>query len=127
MLLPTFVAAILVAYYRPEPGMLLVLAFDVVFAGCVAPLILGLYWKKANTYGALVAVIVGSVLRIVLYYTIPAAWAGLDTLIPPVVSFVLMVIVSLATQTQSPPMHEVNYETPGEAEVARALRGAGLA
>jgi len=121
MLIPTFAVAILLAYLKPEPGMLLVLAFDVVFAGCVAPLILGMYWKKANAYGALAAVIVGSALRVVLYYTIPAAWAGLDTMIPPVVSFVLMVVVSLSTQKQSPPMHEVNFETPGEAEVARAL------
>lgn len=122
MLIPTFVVSILLAYYRPEPGILLVLAFDVVFAGCVVPLILGIYWKKANTYGALAAVIVGSALRLVLYYTMPAEWAGLDTLIPPVVSLVVMVPVSLATQTQSPPNHEVNYEQPGEAEVARALR-----
>ncbi len=122
MLIPTFAAAITLAYYRPEPGMLLVLAFDVVFAGCVAPLILGMYWKKANAYGAVTAVIVGSVLRLVLYYTIPVEWAGIDTMIPPVVSVVVMVIVSLATQTQSPPMHEVNFETPDEAEVARALR-----
>ena len=122
MLVPTFIVAIALAWWRPEPGMLLVLAFDVVFAGCVAPLILGIYWKKANSYGALTAIIVGSALRLVLYYTIPEKWAGLDTLIPPVVSFVLMVIVSLATQTQDPPKHEVNYETPDEAEVARALR-----
>jgi SSS family solute:Na+ symporter len=122
MLIPVFAAAIGFAVWRPEPGMLLVLAFDVVFAGCVAPLILGIYWKKANTYGALVAVIVGTALRLVLYYTMPVAWAGLDTLIPPVVSFVLMVAVSLMTQKQSPPLHEVNFEAASDADVARALR-----
>lgn len=121
MLIPVFAAAIAIAIVKPEPGMLLVLAFDVVFAGCVAPLILGIYWKKANTYGALAAVIVGTALRIVLYYTIPEAWAGADTLIPPVVSFVIMVVVSLKTQRQSPPKHHVNYEEASDADVARGL------
>ncbi|MEZ5364361.1 MAG: hypothetical protein R2748_18995 [Bryobacterales bacterium] len=32
------------ALYRPEPGLLLVLAFDILFAGCVVPLFAGVYW-----------------------------------------------------------------------------------
>jgi len=115
--IPIMLASIYMAIVKPEPGILLVLAFDVVFAGCFVPLTLGLYWKKANAPGALSAVIVGSVLRLILFYTIPEYFAGLDTIIPPVVSLIVMVTVSLMTQKQSPPNHEVIHYVPTEEEV----------
>ena len=48
MALPTAAAAGVVAYVRPEPGILLIVAFDIVLAGCVVPLFAGVYWPKAN-------------------------------------------------------------------------------
>ncbi len=122
MTIPVMVAATYLAYVKPEPGMMLVLAFDVVFAGLFVPLTLGLFWKKANAYGALAAIVVGSVLRLILFFTIPEHLAGLDTMIPPVVSLIVMVPVSLMTQKQDPPKHEVIYEVPTDEEVARAIR-----
>jgi Na+/pantothenate symporter len=92
----------------------------VVFAGCLVPLTLGLWWKKANRYGALAAVIIGSVLRLILYFTIPLELAGLDTLIPPVVSLIVMVPVSLATQKIDPPRHHVVKEVPSDEVVLAA-------
>ncbi|TRZ93296.1 MAG: sodium:solute symporter [Dehalococcoidia bacterium] len=115
--IPVMACAVTLAWYMPEPGIMLVLAFDVVFAGCLVPLVLGLYWKKANSYGALTAMIVGTVLRVVLFFTIPEHLAGADTLIPPVVCLVVMVIVCLYTQKQDPPKHEVIYETPDDVAV----------
>ena len=56
MAIPVVAFAIFLAIVKPEPGILLVLAFDVVFAGCVVPLTLGIYWSKANTPGALAAI-----------------------------------------------------------------------
>ncbi|MBC7106800.1 MAG: hypothetical protein H5T97_12780, partial [Firmicutes bacterium] len=41
--IPVMAAAIALAYAKPEPGIMLVLAFDVVFAGCFVPLTLGLF------------------------------------------------------------------------------------
>jgi Na+/proline symporter len=105
------------AIVKPEPGILLVLAFDVVFAGCVVPLTLGIYWSKANTPGALAAIIVGSILRLYLFYTIPEELAGLDTMIAPVVSLLVMVPVSLMTQKSHPPKHHVITEIPDDADV----------
>ena len=122
MIIPVMALSAFVAYVKPEPGMMLVLAFDVVFAGCFVPLTLGIYWKKANAWGALAAVIVGSILRLVLFFTIPPELAGLDTLIPPVVSLIVMVPVSLLTQKQDPPKHEVNFETPTDEQVALTIR-----
>ncbi|MGQ9531491.1 MAG: sodium:solute symporter family transporter [Desulfotomaculales bacterium] len=120
--IPVMAAAITLAYLKPEPGIMLVLAFDVVFAGCFVPLTLGLFWKKANTPGALAAIIVGSLTRLILYFTIPEHLAGLDTMIPPVVSLLVMVPVSLLTQKRYPANHEVVYETPSDELVLSAER-----
>ena len=131
-LIPVMAFSVWLAYVKPEPGMMLVLAFDVVFAGCLIPLTLGIYWKKANAYGALAAVVIGSALRLILFFSvgnpaygifyIPERLAGLETLIPPVVSLLVMVPVSLLTQKQDPPKHEVIFESPSEEEVARAIK-----
>jgi Na+/pantothenate symporter len=86
MALPTAAAAAFVAYVRPEPGVLLIIAFDIVFAGCVVPLFAGVYWPKANSAGAIASVVVGTSARLIAHFVTPAAWAGLDSLVPPVLS-----------------------------------------
>jgi Na+/proline symporter len=86
MALPTAAAAGAFAFYRPEPGILLIVAFDIVFAGCVVPLFAGVYWQKANAAGAIAAIVVGTATRLIAHFVTPAAWAGLDTLVPPVLS-----------------------------------------
>jgi Na+/proline symporter len=124
-LLPVFAASVWYAYVEPNPGVMLALAFDVVLAGCFAPLVLGIYWKKANTYGALASIIIGSGLRVLLFPDVLAALGlpplepGLATIIPPIVSFILMVGVSIATQERQPSKWEIiNYEATEE-ELAR--------
>ena len=52
-----------------------------------------------------------------LFYTIPEHLAGLDTMIPPLVSLLVMVPVSLWTQQKYPPNHEVIDYVPTEEEV----------
>ncbi len=98
--LPTAAAACWIAYVKPEPGMLLVVAFDFVFAGSVTPLILGIYWRKATSQGALACMVVGTVARLLFYFYVPFSVAGLDTLLPPLMSLLVFVAVSLATQGQ---------------------------
>jgi Na+/proline symporter len=126
MLIPVFLVAWWLAIVRPEPGVMLVLAFDVVFAGCLVPLVLGVFWSKANTSGALASVIIGSALRLLFFpdltaYGIPYPLVepGLDTLIPPLVSLVAMVTVSLATQQRDQPKHYVINEVPTDEQIAR--------
>jgi len=121
MAIPVVAFAIFLAIVKPEPGIMLVLAFDVVFAGCLVPLTLGIYWKKANTPGALAALFVGSILRLILFYQIPEHLAGLDTLIPPVVSLIVMVPVSLLTQEKYPPKHHVIDMVPDDADVIAGI------
>ena len=86
--LPTMAFASTIAYYHPKPGILLILAFDIVLAGCFVPLVLGIYWKKANSIAALSSIILGAVLRLTLYVMIPESLNGLDTLLTPLLSLI---------------------------------------
>ncbi len=95
--LPTAIAAGVIAYLRPEPGLLLVVAFDIVFAGCVVPLFLGVYWPRATQAGAIASIVTGTVVRAICYFAVPAHLSGLDTLLPPVISAIAFVTASLAT------------------------------
>ncbi|MBS1828526.1 MAG: hypothetical protein JST93_24680 [Acidobacteria bacterium] len=102
MALPTAAAAAILAYVRPEPGILLVIAFDIVFAGCVAPLVFGVHWKKSNASAAVSAIVAGTGARVAAHFLTPAAWAGLDTLIPPVISLATFWAVCTLTQGREP-------------------------
>ncbi|MDX2267176.1 MAG: hypothetical protein NW208_03660 [Bryobacter sp.] len=96
--IPTALAAGLLAWWKPEPGVLLVIAFDIVFAGCVAPLILGVYWKKMNAEAAVAAILAGTAARVLAHFQTPAELAGLDTLLPPLVSVAAAVLTVQLTQ-----------------------------
>jgi hypothetical protein len=61
--LPVAAAAAWIAYIRPEPGFLLVVAFDIVFAGCVIPLFFGVYWPRATQAGAIASIATGTIAR----------------------------------------------------------------
>jgi Na+/proline symporter len=117
--IPMMIAAFVLAYLLPQPGVYLILAFDIVFAGAWAPLTLGLFWKKANMPAALSSLIVGSALRLVMFFVTPIEYAGIDTMIPPVVSFVLFVGVALATQKKYPGRPGIINYVPPEEDIVR--------
>lgn len=119
--IPMMVAAFILAYMLPQPGIYLIVAFDIVFAGALAPLTLGLYWKKANMPAAVASLIAGTILRLVLFFTIPADLVGLDTLIPPPISFAIFIGVALATQKKYPgeQRHGVVDYVPPEEDIVR--------
>jgi Na+/proline symporter len=104
--IPVTVGSIVIAIIRPVPGDLLILAFDVVFAGCLVPLTLGIYWKRATAQAAFWAVVIPSALRVALYIVasqggIPEHLAGIETLIPPLLSLLLMVGISLHAEKRT--------------------------
>ena len=117
--IPMMIAAFLLGYILPQPGVYLILAFDIVFAGAWAPLTLGLFWKKANLPAALASLIVGSAIRLLLFFIIPPGLAGLDTMIPPVISFALFIGVALVTQKKYPGRPGVIDYVPPEEDVIR--------
>ena len=119
--IPMMIAAFVLASQLPQPGIYLVLAFDIVFAGALAPLTLGLFWKKANMPAAIASLVVGTIVRLVLFFAIPLELTGLDSMIPPVVSFTLFIVVALATQKRYPgeERHGVVDYVPPEDDVVR--------
>jgi solute:Na+ symporter, SSS family len=110
MALPTAAAAGLLAFYRPEPGILLIVAFDIVLAGCVIPLFAGVYWPKANAAGAVAAVVIGTTSRLVAHFVTPPEWAGLDTLVPPIISAVTFYVTCQLTWKTQASRHSVLTE-----------------
>jgi solute:Na+ symporter, SSS family len=119
--IPMMIAAFLLSYVLPQPGIYLVLAFDIVFAGAWAPLTLGLFWRKANMPAAIASLIIGSAIRLLLFFVMPPDLAGLDTMIPPPISFAIFVGVALATQKKYPgeQRHGVVDYLPPEEDVVR--------
>lgn len=111
MAIPTSMAAALIAWLRPEPGVLLIIAFDIVFAGCVVPLFLGVHWKKANTAGAIAAILTGTSARLIAHLITPQRLSGLDTLIPPALSLVVFYAVCRITEPVASSAGELLAET----------------
>jgi Na+/proline symporter len=99
----------------PQTGILLLLAFDLSFAGLVVPLTGGLFWSKSTSEGALACIIVGSLARLIFFVLMPTtfgientllyipnpifteAFDGLPTLISPLVGLVVFLLVSKMT------------------------------
>lgn len=78
-------------------------------AAFTAPMLLGLYWKRATTQGCFAAVIGGSLVSIVWYL------AGLTSIVHSfvpgtVVSFILLVVVSLLTKPMPQEHVDVFFE-----------------
>jgi Na+/proline symporter len=102
----------------PQTGILLLLAFDLGFAGLLVPLAGGLYWPKANRLGALACIVFGTTTRLVLFALMPttfgientlfyipnnlftSAFDGFPTLISPLIGLTAFVAVSLLTHKQ---------------------------
>ncbi len=99
----------------PETGVLLLLAFDLGFAGLLVPLTGGLFWTRSTWQGAVACIIVGSITRLILFVLMPtmfgvdntllyiqnnlftADFDGFPTLISPLVGLVVFIIVSNTT------------------------------
>jgi solute:Na+ symporter, SSS family len=129
-MIPITLLGIFFALRVPQTGILLTLAFDVVLAGLLAPLVLGLFWSKANTPAALAAIILGSGTRLAFFALSPtvygventlmylpndmitAAFDGLPTLISLLVGLGAFVIMALSTQDTYAPAKVDHYGPP---------------
>ena len=123
---PVTLLGIFFAIQVPETGILLTLAFDVLFAALLIPFALGVYWPKANKPAAIAAIIVGSSTRLAFFVLTPttygventlahipnntftAAFDGLPTMICPLLALFTFVVLALATQdTYEPAVKDV--------------------
>lgn len=105
----------------PQTGVLLLLAFDMSFAGLVVPLLGGLFWAKATRQGALACIVAGSLTRLLFFIFMPTMFGvdntllhvpnelftidfdGFPTLISPLVGLVVFVLVSKFTYRPKQP------------------------
>jgi len=104
-------------------------AFDFAASGLFFPLVLGVWWKRANTAGAVAGMVAGFVAGTAyLIYVAPAfmgntPWIGIDHLrfaiIGMPVSLVAMVVVSLMTK-------EPDAETQAMVDAMRVPKGASV-
>lgn len=98
----------------PSAFILTSLGFDLVLSCLFIPLTLGLYWPKANGYGAVAGLLTGGLVRIVGAgmvngFTLPGIASSADswyyfTLGGPAAALIAMVVVSLATQSLCKPI-----------------------
>lgn len=112
----------------PQTGVLLLLAFDLGFAGLLVPLAGGLYWQKATKQGALACILIGSFTRLGLFALMPVMFGndntlfyisnniftkdfdGFPTLISPLVGLAAFIIVSLMTKNKPLIVAETRHE-----------------
>ncbi|MEM6868828.1 MAG: sodium:solute symporter family protein [Cyanobacteria bacterium P01_C01_bin.121] len=99
----------------PQTGVLLLLGFDLGFAGLVVPLLGGLFWSRATRQGALACIVLGSVTRLIFFALMPTMFGvdntllyipndlftvdfdGFPTLISPLVGLIAFAVVSNMT------------------------------
>ncbi|MGI6630896.1 MAG: sodium:solute symporter family protein [Bacillota bacterium] len=85
---------------------IMILGFTLLGQMLFFPLILGVYWKRANEYGALAGMIAGAIVPLFMMLTQGTMFPGPEwvaTLIPLAASALATVAVSLATQSNCPP------------------------
>ena len=109
------VLGVIFALKVPQTGVLLLLAFDLSFAGLIVPLAGGLYWTKATWQGALSCIILGSLTRLIFFVLMPTTFGidntllyipndiftvdfdGFPTLISPLIGLAAFIIISILT------------------------------
>jgi SSS family solute:Na+ symporter len=73
-MIPIVVLAVLLAIRVQQTAILLTLAFDLMLACLVAPLVLGLFWKKASAIAVLIGAGVGLVVRLTFLSLTPTMY-----------------------------------------------------
>jgi Na+/proline symporter len=82
MSVPITLLGVFFAIRVSATGMLLVLAFDIMLAGALVPLVMGLYWSEISTTpAALSSMISGSVVRLGLFMLVPTTYGIENTLL----------------------------------------------
>ena len=105
--------AMLIAISLPSVAYLAVLGFDLILCCLFGPFTLGLYYKRANGYGALAGMIVGVFCRVIVAGILNGFslenLINIDdwyvyTVFSPIACIVTMVIVSELTHKKNPPI-----------------------
>ncbi|MFC6976044.1 sodium:solute symporter family protein [Halomicroarcula sp. GCM10025709] len=131
MSVPITLLGVFLAIRVSATGMLLVLAFDIMLAGALVPMVMGLYWSDISTTpAALSSMLAGSATRLVLFVLVPTTYAyqntllyipndiftasfdGLPTFIAAAVSLVTFLVVAYLTKDDYPIHSLERQESP---------------
>ena len=107
--------ALLIGFFSAKMYVLLIVAFQLLYHVLFFPLILGVYWKRANAPGAVAGMIVGAAtifIWMIAAGTLFPSPEWLSTLGPGALGGLVMVIVSLITAKKYPP--QPLFSTEGE-------------
>jgi SSS family solute:Na+ symporter len=116
---PMTVLSIVIAVYVQQTGILLTLAFDLMLACLVVPFILGLVWRRGTMVAALAAMVVGLVVRLVLFVLTPTMYGVENTILyvpndlvtaafdgwPTFIAFAAAIATYVAVSLVTPPAH----------------------
>ncbi|MDL4843076.1 sodium:solute symporter family protein [Aquibacillus rhizosphaerae] len=87
---------------RPDSLSLLIqFSYSTIISGVLAPIVLGYFWKKANRYGAIAALLTGAILYVVLTTQNLIANIYLAMLFSSIAGFIVMIIIGLLTSEES--------------------------
>ena len=113
------ILALIIATSLPSVVFLIALGFDLILCCLFGPFTLGLYYKKANGYGALAGMAVGVFCRVIVAGCLNGFsmenliliedWY-VYTIFSPIACIVTMVIVSELTQKKNPPIPIKYYD-----------------
>jgi len=124
-MLPVAAAGMLLALLLPYPGILLTVAFDIMFAGCLVPFVAAFVQENPSRRAAYAAIIVGSVVRLGFALLTPTSfgventafyienalftidWDGTGTFIAPLMSLIAFLVVSKTKPGKSSLFHKV--------------------
>lgn len=100
-------AGLLIGFLYANMYDLLIIGFQLLFHILFFPLILGVYWKRANAAGAVAGMITGFLVIMVWMFAAGTMFPSpewLSSLGPGAAGGLVMIIVSLATQKANPPL-----------------------
>ncbi|MCP1144914.1 sodium/pantothenate symporter [Lysinibacillus endophyticus] len=101
----TTIIGLAVVFFALKPPEFLIwlnlFAFGGLESAFLWSVVLGLYWKKANKYGSVASMITGLTLYILIDRLSPHIFGMHTVTLPILVSFVVFVVVSLATQRRA--------------------------
>lgn len=104
MSLTGIIGVLVLLFSLHPPGLLIWLnlfAFGGLEATFIWPVVLGLYWKKGNAYGALASMIAGVVSYIIIQSWMPDLFGVNPVVVPVLLSLLSYVVVSLLTQNRT--------------------------
>lgn len=126
-LVPIACLAMIFAILLPSPGVLLTVAFDLMFSGLLAPFVFTFYLKKPSILAALYAIPVGFIIRFLFWILTPTAfgmensilyipntflsvnWDGMGTILSPLAAFIVYAIVYFFSSKSKTPNPSIAF------------------